>query len=110
MASQHFVIPQTALQLTTSLNSIVVLASSGVAFLIVAALLSRYFQMLPVVRSLMLETPDAYAATDSVEARRPANRRRPLIPSSASPFRSATGASLILPCALLAKPGSASTS
>ena len=68
MASQHFVIPQTALQLTTSLNSIVVLATSGVAFLIVAAVLSRYFQLLPVVRSLVLETPDAYASADSTGA------------------------------------------
>lgn len=62
MASQHFVIPQTALQLTTSLNSIMVLAASGVTFVVVAAVLSRYFQMLPVVRSLVLETPGAYAA------------------------------------------------
>jgi len=65
MASQHFVIPQTALQLTTSLNSILVLATSGVVFLVAAAVLGHYFRMLPVVRSLMLETPDAYAAREA---------------------------------------------
>jgi membrane-bound serine protease (ClpP class) len=65
MASQHFVFPRTALQLNTSLQSVLVLATSGLVFLGAAAVLSRYFRLLPVVNSLMLETPDAYALAES---------------------------------------------
>jgi membrane-bound serine protease (ClpP class) len=60
MASQNFVIPRTAAQLTVSLNAVLVLAVSGISFVIVAVVLSQYFNMLPVVRSLILETPGAY--------------------------------------------------
>jgi membrane-bound serine protease (ClpP class) len=63
MASQHFVIPNTARQLTMSLNSVVVVASSGIVFLIVAVALSHYFKMIPVVRLLVLETPAAIAGS-----------------------------------------------
>jgi membrane-bound serine protease (ClpP class) len=66
MASQHFVLPRTAMQWSTSMQSVVVLASSGLLFLVVAGVLSHYFNMLPVVRSLVLDTPDASA--DSKES------------------------------------------
>ncbi len=61
MASQHFVLPHSAIQWQTSMQSVVVLASSGLLFLVAAGLLSHYFNMLPVVRSLVLETPGTAA-------------------------------------------------
>ena len=72
MASQHFVIPNTARQLNTSLNSVLVLSLSGVIFLIAAVALSRYFNMLPVVNRLILETPgDLPAKSDTAKGDKP---------------------------------------
>lgn len=67
MASQHFLIPATPRQLATSLNSLLVTAASGFVFLIVAVALSHYFNMLPVVRWLVLESPPPAGAAPEGE-------------------------------------------
>ena len=69
MASQHFLIPNTARQLATSMNSLVVLTASGVVFLIVAVALSHYLRILPVVRWLVLEPPTVADVADVAPAR-----------------------------------------
>jgi membrane-bound serine protease (ClpP class) len=66
MASQHFLIPSTARQLSMSMNSIIVLATSGLVFLIAAVALSRYFKVMPVVSWLVLEAPSATAPEEKL--------------------------------------------
>ncbi|MFV2070336.1 MAG: nodulation protein NfeD [Pirellulales bacterium] len=59
MAGQHFLIPHTSRELSTSLNSIMVLSSSGIAFVVAAMVISHYFKVIPVMRWLVLEPPTA---------------------------------------------------
>ncbi len=55
MASHHFVVPETPRQLSALAHTMLVVASSGVIFLVVASFLSRYFGMLPVLNRLVLQ-------------------------------------------------------
>ena len=57
MASHHFVIPETPRQLAALATTLLVVTGSGVTFLIVASVLSRYFGMLPGLNRLVL-SPD----------------------------------------------------
>ncbi len=63
MASQNFIIPSTSHQLATSTNSLVVILVSGVGFVIVAAVISRYLGSLPVIGALVLKPPTGETTT-----------------------------------------------
>lgn len=57
MASQTFLIPHNERELNVTLMQFGIVLSSGVVFLIGAAVFTRYVGALPVARSLMLEVP-----------------------------------------------------
>jgi membrane-bound serine protease (ClpP class) len=61
LASQEFVIPNTERQLETLAGTLLVVAGSGVAFVIAAAVLSRYFGSIPLFNKLVLQPPNANA-------------------------------------------------
>jgi membrane-bound serine protease (ClpP class) len=66
MASQHFVIPNTGRQLEVFTSSLLVVTTSATAFLLVAAVLSRYFGALPIINRLVLRpSPDAGVAAET---------------------------------------------
>jgi membrane-bound serine protease (ClpP class) len=66
MASQDFVIPQTPRQLESLSVSMLVLASSGAAFLVAASILHRYFGALPIFNRLILAPVPAGRPQDAV--------------------------------------------
>ena len=66
MASQDFIIPQTPRQLESLSVSMLVLASSGVVFLVAASVLSHYFGVLPIFNRLVLKPVPAAGAHDEV--------------------------------------------
>ncbi len=75
MASHHFVVPETPRQLSALAHTMLVVASSGITFLVVASFLSRYFGMLPVLNRLVLQaeggserSPRASSATQAALA------------------------------------------
>ncbi|MHB8899961.1 MAG: NfeD family protein [Thermoguttaceae bacterium] len=74
LASQDFVIPGTNAELATLARSLSVLMGSMVAFLVVAAFMSRHMGSLPVLGMLMLKPPSDVVPADSPpgEGRSPA--------------------------------------
>jgi membrane-bound serine protease (ClpP class) len=66
MASQDFLIPQTPRQLESLSVSMLVLASSGVVFLVAASVLSHYFGVLPIFNRLVLKPAPASSTHDEV--------------------------------------------
>ena len=62
MAGQSFAVPHTSQELNTSLAQVGIVAGSSLAFLIAAAIVSRYLGAIPVARSLMLEVPQPATA------------------------------------------------
>jgi membrane-bound serine protease (ClpP class) len=81
MASQHFLIPTTGRQLTTSLNSILVLGTSGIVFVVAAVVISQYFNVIPVMRWLVLEPPASASDEDA------GDQKKGTSPADVSPRR-----------------------
>jgi membrane-bound serine protease (ClpP class) len=79
MAGQSFAVPHTSQELNTSLAQVGIVAGSSLAFLIAAAIVSRYLGAIPVARSLMLEVPQPATASP------PSKESAPVIPGFAAP-------------------------
>ena len=65
MAGQNFVLPSNERELVTMLRSLLVVFASGVAFVGVAMVASRYFGSIPVLNRLALKPPTSGTAGDS---------------------------------------------
>jgi membrane-bound serine protease (ClpP class) len=62
MASQRFVIPRTAYDVTELINTFAVLVGSGIGSLVLAFLLRRHFHLIPAFNSLVLAPPEPATA------------------------------------------------
>ena len=70
MASQHFLIPSNSLEWKTTVNSLMVVTGSLVAFIISAAVLSQYLGSIPVLSWMTLPRPNF--ADDDQDPKNPA--------------------------------------
>lgn len=83
MASQDFVVPQTPRQLESMGVSMLVLASSGLVFLLAASVLTRYFGTIPFFNRLILKPiPDDRSSPDPSH-----DRGTPVVKTTCEKFR-----------------------
>lgn len=59
MASQRFVIPETNADLGQLTQSLAILVGSGMAFVVVALVLQRYFHLIPAMNGIVLAPPES---------------------------------------------------